>query len=45
MIRNTVATQSNKWQRKRIKNDEVMSLNVNQRYIMGRKGKEKKTKK
>ena len=24
--------------------DEVMSLNVNQRYLMGRKGREKKTK-
>jgi hypothetical protein len=32
MIRNTKATKRNKWQQKRMKNNEVMTLNVNQRY-------------
>ncbi len=31
MIRNIKATQRNKWQRKQIRNDEVMTINVNQR--------------
>jgi hypothetical protein len=44
MIRNTKATQRNKWQQKRMRNDEVMTLNVNQRYEDGTQGAKTKSK-
>ncbi len=44
MIRNSKATQRNKWQQKRMRNDEVMTLNVNQRYKDGTQGAKQKVK-
>ncbi len=42
MIRDTKATQGNKWQQKGVRNDEVMALNVNQRFEDGtQRGKQK----
>jgi hypothetical protein len=38
MIRNTKATHHNKWQQKRLRNDEVMTPNVNQRFEDGTQG-------
>ncbi len=45
MIRNTKATQRNKWQQKRMRNDEVTTPNVNQRYKDGTQGQKTKSKK
>jgi hypothetical protein len=42
MIRNTMATQSNKWQRKRTKTDDGMLLNVNHGLVDGTQGANKK---
>ncbi len=39
---NTKATQRNKWQQKRMRNDEVMALNVNRGLIDGTQGANKK---
>ena len=44
MIRNTKATQSNKWQQKRVRNDEVRTLNMNRGFIDGTQGANKKNK-
>ena len=44
MIRNTKATQSNKWQQKRVRNDEVRTLNMNRGFIDGTQGANKKIK-
>jgi hypothetical protein len=44
MIRNNKATQSNKWQQKRVRNDEVRTLNVNRGFIDGTQGANKKIK-
>jgi tRNA (Thr-GGU) A37 N-methylase len=44
MIRNTKATQHNKWQQKRLRNDKVMTLNVNQRFEDGTQGLKTKSK-
>ena len=41
---NTQATQRNKWQQKRMRNGEVMTLNVNQRYEDGTQGAKTKSK-
>ena len=45
MIRNNKATQSNKWQQKRVRNDEVRTLNVNRGFIDGTQGANKKNNK
>ena len=42
MIRNTMATQSNKWQQKRMKTDNGNTLNVNHGLIDGTQGANKK---
>ena len=44
MIRDTMATQSNKWQQKRMKTDNGKTLNVNQGLIDGTQGANKKVK-
>jgi hypothetical protein len=45
MIRNTMATQRNKWQQKRMKTDDGMTLNVNRGLIDGTQGANKEVKK
>jgi hypothetical protein len=45
MIRDTMATQSNKWQQKRMKTDNGKTLNVNHGLIDGTQGANKKVKK
>ena len=44
MIRDTKATQRNKWQRKRVRNNEVMTLRMNQRFEDGTQGENQKVK-
>ena len=44
MIRDAMATQSNKWQQKRMKTDNGKTLNVNQGLIDGTQGANKKVK-
>ena len=44
MIRNTKATHRNKGQQKGVRNDEVMTLNVNQRFEDGTQGEKQKVK-
>ena len=44
MIRDAMATQSNKWQQKRMKTDNRKTLNVNQGLIDGTQGANKSKK-
>jgi hypothetical protein len=44
MIRDTKATQRSKWQHKRVKNNEVNTLRVNQRFEDGTQGENQKVK-
>ncbi len=44
IIRNTMATQSNKWQQKRMKTNDGVTLNVNRGLIDGHKEQTKKIK-
>ena len=44
MIRDAMATQSNKWQQKRMKTDNGKTLNVNHGLIDGTQGANKKVK-
>ena len=44
MIRDTMATQSNKWQQKRMKTDNGKTLNVNHGLVDGTQGANKKVK-
>ena len=44
MIRDTMATQRNKWQQKRMKTDNGMTLNVNHGLIDGTQGANKEIK-
>ncbi len=44
MIRDTKATLRNEWQQKGVRNDEVMALNVNQRFEDGTQKEKQKIK-